>query len=189
MIEVELKSVVDDIDQRRARLEAAGAVLSFAGRLEDRRYDHDDRSLMQRDHVLRTRAYRDARGDGVRAELGWKGPTEYVDGYKQREEIGVETGDARTLIAILKRLGLRETRTIEREIRQYRLDGAIVRMEHYPEMDDLVEVEGEPADIERAIAQMGIPREAFSSESLAYFVSRYEERTGRTAITGAVTHA
>jgi len=181
MIEVELKSVVDDIDQRRARLEAAGAVLSFAGRLEDRRYDHDDRSLMQRDHVLRTRAYRDARGDGVRAELGWKGPTEYVGGYKQREEIGVHVDEPLALNAILDRIGLRVTMAIDREIWQYELDGAIVRFERYPRMDDLVEVEGNPPAIERAIAILALPRAGFTSERLPAFVRRYEERTGQRA--------
>ena len=34
MLEVELKSVVDDIARRRAAVEAAGAVLVFSGRLD-----------------------------------------------------------------------------------------------------------------------------------------------------------
>ena len=37
MLEVELKSVVDDVDRCRAAVERAGAKLVFAGRLEDRR--------------------------------------------------------------------------------------------------------------------------------------------------------
>jgi adenylate cyclase class IV len=73
MLEVELKSVVDDVDRRRANVERAGAVLVYAGRLEDRRWDTADRALLAKDHVLRVRTYRsDA---GVRAELDWKGPT------------------------------------------------------------------------------------------------------------------
>ncbi len=60
MLEVELKSVVDDTAVRRAAIERAGGVLVFEGRLEDRRYDFDDRSLTMRDHVLRVRIYRDA---------------------------------------------------------------------------------------------------------------------------------
>jgi len=181
MIEVELKSVVDDVERCRARLEAAGAVLSFAGRLEDRRYDSIDRSLARRDHVLRTRAYRDARGDRVRAELGWKGPTEYASGYKQREEIGVNVDEPLALAALLDRIGLQVTMAIDREIWQYDFGGAIVRFERYPRMDDLVEVEGDPAAIEHAISVLALPRSGFTSERLPEFVQRYEERTGKRA--------
>jgi adenylate cyclase class IV len=194
MIEVELKSVVPDIVQCRGRLEAAGAVLSFAGRLEDRRYDLKDRSLTQRDHVLRTRAYRDAAGAPVNAELGWKGPTEYVDGYKQREEIGVRVDEPGALDAILDRIGLEVTMAIDRDVWQYELEGAIVRLERYPRMDDLVEVEGSPAAIERAIAVIALPRAGFTSERLPAFVQRYEQRTGEraalseAALSGAVTY-
>jgi predicted adenylyl cyclase CyaB len=188
MIELELKAVVPDPQALITRLRVAGAREEFIGSLIDRRYDYADGSLTARDEVIRVREYSNVGGD-AQTSLEWKGPATITDGYKQREEIGVETGDTRTLVAILERLGLRETRTIERDIRQYRLDGAVVRMEHYPEMDDLVEVEGEPADIERAIAQLGIPREAFSSESLAHFVTRYEERTGKRAVTGNESHA
>jgi adenylate cyclase class IV len=134
------------------------------------------------------REYRGA-NDQLQTSLEWKGPESLASGYKQREEIGVETGDAETLIAILARLGLRQVRTIERDIRQYRLDGAIVRMEHYEQMDDLVEVEGEGPDIERAISQMGIERSQFTADSLAEFARRYEARTGKPAITGKVTGA
>lgn len=48
-------------------------------------------------------------------------------------------------------------------------------------MDDLVEVEGAPNAIERAIAVIGLPREAFTSERLFEFVRRWEERTGESA--------
>lgn len=188
MIELELKAVVEDADSLRSRLRIAGAREEFVGRLVDRRFDFADLSLMMRDEVVRVREYRAADGT-LQTSLEWKGPESHAAGYKQREEIGVETGDAETLIAILARLGLRQTRTIERQIRQYRLDGAVVRMEQYEQMDDLVEVEGEGPDIERAISQMGIPREQFTTDSLAVFAVRYQQRTGRQAITGRVGHA
>src|SRR3954464_146182 len=127
MIEVELKSVVSDVNDCRARLERAGAVLAFAGRLEDRRYNRRDRSLSQRDHVLRTRAYRDERGNAPRAELGWKGPTEYVGGYKQREELGVQVDEPGALAKMLERLDLEITMAIDRQIWQYNYEGAVVR--------------------------------------------------------------
>ena len=188
MIELELKAVVPDPVALVARLRSFGAREEFSGRLIDRRFDYADQRLLARDEVIRVREYRGA-NDELQTSLEWKGPESHQSGYKQREEIGVETGDAETLIAILSRLGLTQVRTIEREIRQYRLDGAIVRMEHYEQMDDLVEVEGEGPDIERAISQMGIDRSEFTADSLAEFARRYEARTGKRAITGTVTSA
>jgi predicted adenylyl cyclase CyaB len=188
MIELELKAVVADPEALLARLRAFGAREEFAGRLMDRRFDYADGRLLAKDEVIRVREYRGANGE-VQTSLEWKGPESHASGYKQREEIGVETGDADTLVEILGRLGLRQVRTIERDIRQFRLDGAVVRMEHYEQMDALVEVEGEGPDIERAISQMGIPRDQYTADSLAEFARRYEVRTGQKAITGKVTVA
>jgi predicted adenylyl cyclase CyaB len=179
MLEVELKSVVDDIAQRRALVEAAGAVLVFEGRLEDRRYDDTSRSLTLKDQVLRVRIYRDEHS--VRAELDWKGPTRRQDGYKLREELDVRLTDPDTLVTILQKLGYDVTIAIDRDIAQYDLDGAMIRFEHYPRMDDLVEVEGVPEQIERAIIATGLPRSGFSSDRLPDFALRYRERTGHPA--------
>jgi predicted adenylyl cyclase CyaB len=179
MREVELKAVVDSMPTRIANVERAGGRLVFRGRLEDCRYDTVERRLSLRDVVLRLRVYRDEQG--ARAELGWKGPTEYEDGYKVRDEITATSPDADAMRQILERVGFVLTREIDREITQYELDGATVRFERYPRMDDLVEVEGEPHTIERAITSIGLPRQAFTSDRLFEFVRRWEERTGETA--------
>jgi adenylate cyclase class IV len=151
----------------------------YAGRLEDRRWDTPGRALFARDEVLRVRTYR---ADGeVRAELDWKGPTRREEGYKLREEIGAPVGDPDALGEILARLGYEVSMAIDREIAQYELGDAIVRFEHYPRMDDLVEVEGSPAAIERAIAVLGLPRDGFTTDRLPDFVRRFEERTGQRA--------
>jgi hypothetical protein len=44
-----------------------------------------------------------------------------------------------------------------------------------------VEVEGQPDDIEHAIHALGMPREAFTADRLAAFVTRFEARTGERA--------
>ena len=180
MREVELKSVVEDMDECRARLERAGATLVFEGRLEDRRFDSPERRLAGMDHVLRLRVYRT--GTEVRAELGWKGPTSYEQGYKVREELGTPAGDPDTLSAILLRLGYVITRAIDRDIAQYEIEGTTVRFERYPRMDALVEVEGMPEGIEQAIRTLALPREGFTTDRLPAFVRRYRERTGLDAV-------
>jgi predicted adenylyl cyclase CyaB len=180
MREIELKAVVSDWAECRRRLEAVGAALTFAGRLEDRRYDTPERELARRDEVLRLRVYRGPAG--VRAELAWKGPTSFDGGYKVREEVSTSTGEAEALRRILGHLGYVVTRAIDREIVQYDLDGTTVRLERYPCMDDLVEVEGTPEGIERAIAALGMDRAAFTSERLPAFARRFQARTGRAPI-------
>jgi adenylate cyclase class IV len=179
MLEVELKSVVDDVARRRAAVERAGGTLTYAGHLMDRRYDTAEHALAGRDHVLRVRVYRSA--SETRAELDWKGPTRREGGYKLREELGAAVADADALVAILERLGYLVTVAIDREIVQYDLGGAMIRFERYPRLDDLVEVEGTPEQIERAIAALGLPRDGFTTERLPDFVRRFEARTGQRA--------
>jgi adenylate cyclase class IV len=180
MREVELKAVLDSWDVRRDQLVRAGAKTVFRGRLEDRRYDTNERALAARDIVLRLRIYRDA--GGARAKLEYKGPTAYEQGYKVREEVGSTVSDASSIALVLAGLGYIVTRPIDREIEQFELGGAVVRFERYPRMDDLVEVEGEPEVLERAIAALGIPRAAYNSDRLTDFAMRYETRTGQRAM-------
>jgi adenylate cyclase class IV len=182
MIETELKALVPDLATTRRRVESARGQLTFAGRLEDRRYDRSDLSLAALDHVLRLRVYRDAKGKATRASIDWKGPSSTSGAYKQREELnsGLE-GDPEHLAQILDRLGFTVTMQIDREIWQYELEGAVVRFERYPRMDDLVEVEGTPEAIERAIGILALDRESFTAERLPDFVRRFEARTGRSA--------
>ena len=179
MREVELKSVVDDVARSRRTVEAAGAVLMFEGRLVDLRYGDSAGALAMQDHVLRLRVYEGE--ERSEAHLDWKGPTRYEDGYKVRDEVSTPVGDAESLARILERIGFRVIRDIERRIAQYAFAGAIIRFEEYPRMDALVEVEGEPDAIQRAIVATGLPREGFNADRLPDFIARFEARTGRRA--------
>src|ERR1043166_4900927 len=155
MIETELKSSVPDLDAACTAVRHAGARLVFEGELEDRRYDTPDRQLLARDEVLRTRVYRV--GARAHAQLDWKGPTSLAGGYKQREERSTVVSDPEQLAVILEQLGFVVSMAIDRYIWQYEIDGATVRFERYPRMDDLVEVEGPPDAIERAIEHTALP--------------------------------
>lgn len=175
--ELELKARVDDPDALEATLVRAGAELVFRGDMVDRRYDRDG-ALEARDEVLRLRIYR---GSEDHAVLAWKGPVSVQGGYKHREELEARITDGAAALVILERLGYEVVMRIDRTIAEYRLSGAAVRIEWYPAMDVLVEVEGEPAAIERAVAATGLPRARFLPESLPHFVADYERRTGHRA--------
>jgi adenylate cyclase class IV len=182
--ELELKAVIADPEALRARLLAAGAALQFRGRMSDRRYDRPGGELSLGDQVLRVRTFHHPDGTAA-AVLGWKGAVERSpEGYKRRAEIELPvTGGGRGAPhALLSALGYQVVHAIDREVEVFELEGATLRLERYPRMDPLLEVEGLPAAIERAVRTSGIPRTEFTADSLTEFVRRYELRSGRPAV-------
>lgn len=178
--ELELKAVVDDPAALVSRLATSGASRTFRGRMRDLRFDLPARSLEARDQVLRVRAFDPGGAGPGHAEVSWKGPTRLSGPYKEREELRLDLVDAGAAAEIFARLGFVVTDTIERWVELYALGGAVLRIEWYPRMDVLLEVEGQPEAIERAIAATGLSRAAFTAERLLDFAARYQQRTGAT---------
>jgi adenylate cyclase class IV len=179
---MEVKAAVPDPGLLRRHLLESGAKPGFRGLMEDRLFDRDA-TLKLRDEVLRVRTWR-PEGAAARAHLAWKGPTRRSpEGYKLRDELefAVE-GDGSAPAHLLAALGYGVTRAIDRFVEVYRVHGAEVRIEWYPRMDVLVEVEGTTAAIEAALGTTGLPRAVFEPEPLAEFVRRYEARTGEAAV-------
>jgi len=156
-------------------------VLEFQGDMLDRRLDRGGR-LADRDEVLRLRVFRPADGAPAYGVLAWKGPHSQRGRYRHRAEAEARVADPESVLAILERLGFAVSLRIDRRVEVYRLGQAVLRLEWYPDMDVLIEVEGEPAGIELAIAATGLAREGFVAESLPYFVAAFERRTGRAAL-------
>ncbi len=179
--ELEVKARVDDPEELRAALVRAGAALEFRGDMIDRRFDRDG-TLAERDHVLRLREYRPADGTPAYGVLGWKGPPSQRGKYRHRAEAEARVETPDSVLTILAQLGFAVSLRIDRRVEVYRLGQATLRLEWYPAMDVLLEVEGEPSEIERAIAATGLARDRFLPESLPYFVAQYEARTGRAAL-------
>ena len=177
--ELEVKAVVADADALRRRLDDEGAIRGFRGVLEDRRFDRGG-ELARRDEVLRVRTYRHA-GAASESRMSWKGPTRRTpDGYKLREELEcAATGDDPALI--LHALGYTVVQAIDRYAEYFTLHDAVIRVETYPRMSQLVEIEGAAPAIERAIAATGIPRAEFTADTLAAFVVRFEAQERRVA--------
>jgi adenylate cyclase class 2 len=176
--ELEVKARITAVASLRRALRRAGARLEFRGRMLDRRYDRA-RELTRGDQVLRLRTYRPAGHGRAHAVLAWKGPASARGGYRHRAELEVAVSDPEALQALLVRLRYRVTLAIDRQVEVYRLGGATLRLERYPRMDTLLEVEGPPAAIERAITAIGLPRDRFLSESLPFFTHADPRRTGR----------
>lgn len=179
MIELEVKAVVPDPAAVRRSLVEAGAVAGFAGLMHDRRLDREG-ALLARDEVLRVRRYMEPEGHRVR--VSWKGPVSVDRGYKRRPEIEYEVSGGQAE-ALFEALGYRVVEAIDRYVEYYSLEGATIRLEWYPRMDVLLEIEGTPEAIERAAAATGLPRQAFTADPLVAFVARWEAREGRPAAT------
>lgn len=178
--ELELKARIEDPDAVRRALIGAGARLTYRGAMMDRRFDRKGR-LEGRDEVVRLRVYHPADRSPEWGVLGWKGPVAKRDGYRHREEWESRVDDPRAVLVVLRHLGYKIVVRIDRAIEQYQLGEATLRLEWYPAMDVLMEVEGAPQEIERAISATGLPRDAFLPESLPYFTAAFEERTGKAA--------
>ncbi len=165
----------------RERLADAGWRLSFEGLMSDRRFDTPGRSLEGRDEVLRIRCMTSVSGES-RTLLGWKGPASEEHGYKVRPELETVVQDTETAVAILESLGYSEViLSIDRHVAVYEKGRVSARIETYPAMDVLVELEGDPDRIEARFADLGLPREDWKPWPLDAFVRRYEERTGSEA--------
>jgi len=180
--ELELKTVVADPPALRARLQDAGASRGFRGMMRDRRLDRAG-ALAARDEVLRVRSYEAGSPSASRAVLAWKGPVSLSpEGYKRREELECGAEDGPALLAVLEALGYRPVQVIDRYVEVYELSGTAVRLEWYPRMDVLAEIEGTPAGMEAVIARLGLVRSECLPEALFAFTLRYEARTGRPAV-------
>ena len=174
--------MVADPREARVRLGGAGALPGFHGIMSDVRFDRNG-ELVGRDEVLRLRSLRHDDGS-VESLLGWKGPTGVSpEGYKTRRELEyVVAGGNSDPRALLEVLGYRQVYAIDRYVEYHHLGSAVVRLEWYPKMDVLVEVEGDPRGIEAGLAALGLPRSAYTAEPLVVFAGRYAARTGHPAI-------
>jgi adenylate cyclase class IV len=179
--EREVKAVVADPALLRRHLLESGGLSRFRGFMEDRRYDRDG-ELASRDEVLRVRTWR-PEGGVPTSQLAWKGPTRRSpEGHKLREELESDVaGDGIATGRLFEALGYRVAQGIDRYVEVFELGEAVIRLEWYPRMDVLVEVEGSPDAIEAAVSASALPAGAFLPESLPEFVQRFELRTGERA--------
>jgi adenylate cyclase class IV len=179
--EREVKAVVPDPALLRRHVLESGGRSTFRGLMEDRLFDKDG-ELSSRGEVLRVRTWR-PEGGVPTAQLAWKGLTRRSpDGHKVREELeSAVAGDGSAAGRLVEALGYRVVQGIDRYVEVFELGTAVIRLEWYPRMDVLVEVEGTPEAIDGAVVASGLSRAAFLPESLPEFVQRFEVRTGERA--------
>jgi adenylate cyclase class 2 len=158
--EIEVKLRIDAAGAWRERLAALGAEPCLARAREfDLVFDTPASTLRAAGVLLRLR-----RRDGGGA-LTLKRPVAGgAAAYKVREEIESGVSDPDAVEAILLGLGLSPCFAYEKFRAGYRLDGALVLVDETP-IGDFLEIEGEPAAIERAAARLGFSRADFITAS------------------------
>lgn len=171
MREIEVKLKVDDFVAVRARLESLGARLKE--RVEDEadllfRSASDPEALAGQ--VLRLRAF-----GGSAGMLTWKGPPVFENGVKQREEVQTEVADAPTMRALLERLGYEVRLEYSKRREYWDLRGLTVSLDELP-WGSYVEVEGEAAEIEGAVADLGLAESERVEEGYPQMAARYLSR-------------
>lgn len=179
--ELELKAVVRDVGALRAALLRAGATRNFRGMMRDRRLDRDG-ELVALKQVLRLRIW-EAEAGATRCVVTWKGPTTVTEaGYKHREELECGAEGGATALAIFRALGYDVIHAIDRFVEVWQHADASARLEWYPRMDPLLEIEGAPAGMERLITALGLDRSECVPDALTEFAARYAARTRLCAV-------
>ena len=108
---------------------------------EDVYFNHPCRDFAATDEALRVR--RDVEG----IKMTYKGP-KLDSETKSREEIKLNVDDFETTIAILRKLGFKEVRTIKKIRRIYRAGSAIICIDEVEGLGRFVEIEVESESLE-----------------------------------------
>lgn len=174
--EKELRGRIDDINKFRDQLNRAGAKMSQKGFMQDYYFDNPFLDLKSKNQKLRIRAI-----DYKLIQLCWKGPISVDKQTKIREEIEVSVKNVEPLIKIFEKLGFQNTRFYERYFETYLLYDVKIRIEQFPIMDILVEIEGEQHLIDRVVTRLNISKDVFGPKTLVSFIKKYEIRNGTHA--------
>lgn len=150
-MEIEIKLAVADPDAAVRRLDEMGAVLRGARVFEDNRlFDLPDRALARSGRLLRVREA------ASRTTVTAKAPADIASPslYKVRHEAEVVLPDADGFIEVLRVAGFEPTWRYQKYRRTFDVEGAEVTVDETP-AGSFLEVEGEPATIERVVELLG----------------------------------
>jgi adenylate cyclase class 2 len=154
--EIELKLPVEDPEELREKLRAAGASFDHEHFEIDRLYDTSDRLLFRNGCGFRVRQISRPGVGGKRTLVTFKGPRESSD-IKSREEIETGVDDANAFMLILQRLQFREAVVYEKRREIWRWKGCEICLDELPRIGWWMEIEAESDDAVRAASrQLGL---------------------------------
>jgi adenylate cyclase, class 2 len=167
--EIEIKLPVPDLGALRERLRARQAREITSPHFESNDvYDEADGNLRQSGRLLRLR--RTDHG----ATLTYKGPARFEEGARTREERETAVSDPNEMERILGALGFERRFRYEKRREEWSLDDCVIALDETP-IGTFAEVEGDPADIRRALQHL----ELDPSETLPYSYAELYARRRR----------
>lgn len=148
--EVEIKLPAADFEGLRSKLRALGAESASLSHFErNDLYDDSSGRLAASGSIVRLRRA------GEDTILTFKGPAHFEEGVKRREEREVHVSDASETEAILRGLGLSRRFRYEKRREEWKLGPCLVALDETP-IGRFVEIEGDPSEIRRAVASLGL---------------------------------
>jgi adenylate cyclase, class 2 len=167
-VETEIKVRVDDSGSFLARLNKLKPLSLTVRHFEDNFVlDYPDRSLTSRQCLLRVRIVKGS------ALLTFKGPPRPTGLFKTREELESAIGDGRTLLAILRQLGMKVWFRYQKYRQEFKISfGPGSRNEVHVALDEtpigiFAEFEGPEAGIRKVARAMGFRQFQYLRDSYA----------------------
>jgi len=164
--EIEVKFYIKDLAAVERRLIELGAILAQARTYEiNLRFDTSNGDLTRAFRVLRLRQ------DTV-ARLTYKGPAQFQDGVRTRQEIEFEVSDFQAARAFLLALGYKISMIYEKYRAEYKYGGNKIALDQLP-YGNFVEIEGpDSTAIQAASQSLGFDWHASVPESYSILFDR-----------------
>lgn len=168
-VEVEVKFLVQRLEEIIRRLEGLGAVIRCKRiREHNLRFDTPDRRLEHDHQALRLR-------QDSAVTITFKGPSRFQDGIRIRTEVETRVEDFSRARHLLEALGYVATFEYEKFRTTYDLAGTSIMLDELP-YGHFVEIEGDPTAIKAVAGQLGLHWDAAIRES---YMSLFEQLRAR----------
>jgi len=170
--EIEVKYYIDDLKALEAKLKRLGAQVTQQRTHEiNLRFDTADDELKRSFQVLRLRQ------DNI-ARLTYKGPSQYQDGARLRQEIEFTVSDFEAARRFLEALGYHVTMMYEKYRAAYELDGVEITLDELP-YGNFAELEGPDTIVLRDVNEkLGLNWDARAEESYTVLFDRLRDFMG-----------
>ena len=172
-LETEIKLRAPDAAAAAELLTTHGFILSRP-RIHERNslFDTDSNELRNTGQLLRVREA------GELFHLTFKAPVTTAGLHKVREELEIQVSDARLLQQILQRLGYRRTFTYEKYRTEFDDEGRGTAVLDETPIGTFLELEGEPAWIDRSAQRMGFTASDYITASYGRLYLEWCARQG-----------
>ena len=176
-MEIECKIPVKNLKAIEDRLIALGAVLHMSGLEHNEILDDVQRTLYKERRVLRLRTWPNQFSEGL---LTFKAPYAGESAFKTRHEWETEVADPTIMRSILKQLGYTEIIVYEKHRAIWTWEGMTIALDHFSELGDFIEVEGNEEGIKRVLMTLSLDSSHHTNKNYVTLWEEYLREHGET---------